>query len=132
MDDLVALNWLFNAIMQPLFSVFIKIWWFYGWHFAFKRKDREFAPPVYDSLEDFEPRIITDPELKPKINTDIESNKKKIQRTRYISTELGIREKLVCSILTSPDTLKTLGKCLIQKIFVRDIRFQFCKKLQLP
>jgi len=61
-------------------------------------------------LEDFEPRIITDPELKPKINADIEANKKKISRARFISTELGIREKLVCSILTSTNTFKTLGK----------------------
>uniref|UniRef100_H2Z5A6 Uncharacterized protein n=1 Tax=Ciona savignyi TaxID=51511 RepID=H2Z5A6_CIOSA len=39
------------------------------------RKDREYAPAVYDSLEDFEPRIITDPELKPKVDINLEANK---------------------------------------------------------
>lgn len=64
------------------------------------------APPVYDTLEDFEPRIITDPALKPKIN--FEENKKKIVRTRYISTELGIREKLVVAALTSSKTVRSM------------------------
>uniref|UniRef100_H2Z5A8 Hexosyltransferase n=1 Tax=Ciona savignyi TaxID=51511 RepID=H2Z5A8_CIOSA len=74
-----------------------------------KRKDREYAPAVYDSLEDFEPRIITDPELKPKVDINLEANKKKIVRTRYISTELGIREKLVSSVITSRDTYLTMA-----------------------
>ncbi|XP_076824769.1 chondroitin sulfate glucuronyltransferase-like [Clavelina lepadiformis] len=73
------------------------------------RKDREYVPPVYDTLEDFEPHIITDPELKPKIDFDPEASKKKIVRTRYISTELGIREKLICAVLTTADSFKTLG-----------------------
>uniref|UniRef100_H2Z5A9 Hexosyltransferase n=1 Tax=Ciona savignyi TaxID=51511 RepID=H2Z5A9_CIOSA len=73
------------------------------------RKDREYAPAVYDSLEDFEPRIITDPELKPKVDINLEANKKKIVRTRYISTELGIREKLVSSVITSRDTYLTMA-----------------------
>lgn len=74
-----------------------------------QRKDREFAPPVYDSLEEYEPRIITDPALKPKL-TNNDKSKKKIARTRYISTELGIREKLVNSIITSSDSFKSLGR----------------------
>ena len=41
-----------------------------------------------DGEEDFEPKIITDPNLKPKV--DLEANKKKVFRSRYISTELGI------------------------------------------
>jgi hypothetical protein len=73
------------------------------------RKDRQYAPPVYDSVDDFAPRIITDPELKPKIEFDAEKNKKKVVRTRYISTELGIREKLVCAVLTTLNTFQSLG-----------------------
>ncbi|XP_078487192.1 chondroitin sulfate glucuronyltransferase-like [Ciona intestinalis] len=73
------------------------------------RKDREYAPAVYDSLEDFEPRIITDPELKPKVDVNLETNKKKIVRTRYISTELGIREKLVSAVITSSETYLSMA-----------------------
>nr|CAB3230711.1 chondroitin sulfate glucuronyltransferase-like [Phallusia mammillata] len=75
------------------------------------RKDRDFAPPVYDTLEDFEPRIITDPALLPKVDFQPGSNKK-IVRPRFISTELGIREKLVSSIITSRNTFETLGVAL--------------------
>ena len=82
---------------------------------VFQRKDREFAPPVYDSLEEYEPRIITDPALRPKL-TDGDKNKKKIARARYISTELGIREKLVNSILTSANSFKSLGKFLCYNV----------------
>ncbi|XP_039247931.2 chondroitin sulfate synthase 2-like [Styela clava] len=74
-----------------------------------KTMDKDGAPaePIYDSFEDFEPRIITDPGLKPRI--DLSANKKKVVRTRFISTELGIREKLYVGVLTSTDKLQSLG-----------------------
>jgi len=56
--------------------------------------------------EDFEPRIITDPALKPKV--DPEANKK-VNRPRYISTELGIREKLFTGIISSKSTINSLA-----------------------
>ena len=86
-----------------------------------QRKDRQYAPPVYDSVDDFEPRIITDPELKPKIEFDAEKNKKKVVRTRYISTELGIRERLVCAVLTTPSSFHSLGMCI--PIYVKLYQF---------
>ena len=52
--------------------------------------------------DDFEPKIITDPNLKPKV--DLEANKRKVVRSRYISTELGIRERLVSAVLTEEHT----------------------------
>ena len=57
--------------------------------------------------DDFEPKIITDPNLKPRV--DLEANKKKVVRSRYISTELGIRERLVSAIITERDSVNTLG-----------------------
>lgn len=57
--------------------------------------------------DDFEPKIITDPNLKPKV--DLEANKKKVVRSRYISTELGIRERLVSAIITERESVNTLA-----------------------
>ncbi|CBY33190.1 unnamed protein product [Oikopleura dioica] len=65
------------------------------------------AFPASDEEEDFEPQIIVDPKLKPKV--DLEANKKKVVRSRYISTELGIRERLVSSMITSKDTVSSLA-----------------------
>lgn len=72
------------------------------------KKDQENpVEPIYDSFEDFEPRIITDPGLKPKI--DMSKNKKKIERKRFISMELGIREKLYLATVTSEQNVHNLG-----------------------
>ncbi len=50
-----------------------------------------------------------DPELKPKVAEDYEKNKK-VVRPRLLKTELGIREKLVCAILTNQQSLPTMGQ----------------------
>ncbi|XP_066301515.1 chondroitin sulfate glucuronyltransferase-like [Branchiostoma lanceolatum] len=55
--------------------------------------------------DDFEPRIITNP--KP-----VKSGGKQPFRARYISTELGIREKLVVGVLTSRESLDTVAVAL--------------------
>ncbi|XP_035689517.1 chondroitin sulfate glucuronyltransferase-like [Branchiostoma floridae] len=55
--------------------------------------------------DDFEPRIITNP--KP-----AKSGGKQPFRARYISTELGIREKLVVGVITSRETLDTVAVAL--------------------
>lgn len=70
-------------------------------------EQEEPVKPIYDNFEEFEPRIITDPGLKPKI--DLSANKKKVVRTRFLSTELGIREQLFVGVLTSPDSLMSMG-----------------------
>ena len=57
--------------------------------------------------DDFEPKIITDPNLKPKV--DLEANKRKVVRSRYISTELGIRERLVSAVLTEEHTVHDMA-----------------------
>lgn len=72
------------------------------------RNDRIYAPPIQDSIEDFEPRIIMDPELKPKVAADYEKNKK-VVRPRLLKTELGIRERLVSAVITSQSSLTTMG-----------------------
>ncbi|XP_016412873.1 chondroitin sulfate synthase 2-like isoform X2 [Sinocyclocheilus rhinocerous] len=52
--------------------------------------------------EDFQPRIIPYKPVK-------QSQPKKFFRAKYISTELGIRERLFVGILTSKNTINTLG-----------------------
>ncbi|XP_073702184.1 chondroitin sulfate synthase 2 [Garra rufa] len=52
--------------------------------------------------EDFQPRIIPYKPVK-------QSQPKKLFRAKYISTELGIRERLFVGILTSKNTINTLG-----------------------
>lgn len=55
-----------------------------------------------DPEEDFEPRIVP---YKPVQ----QSQPKKLFRAKYISTELGIRERLFVGVLTSKNTINTLG-----------------------
>lgn len=52
--------------------------------------------------EDFEPRIVP-------YHKDPNKPHKKVLRTRYIHTELGIRERLLVGVLTSRATLNTLA-----------------------
>ncbi|XP_076852797.1 chondroitin sulfate synthase 2-like [Brachyhypopomus gauderio] len=52
--------------------------------------------------EDFQPRII--PYVPKKI-----SQPRKVSRAKYISTELGIRERLLVGVLTSKSSINTLG-----------------------
>ncbi|KAM9827743.1 chondroitin sulfate glucuronyltransferase [Neosynchiropus ocellatus] len=54
------------------------------------------------SQEDFQPRIVP-------YHKDPNKPHKKVLRTRYIHTELGIRERLLVGILTSRATLNTLA-----------------------
>ncbi|KAJ8282303.1 hypothetical protein COCON_G00048220 [Conger conger] len=55
-----------------------------------------------DIEEDFEPRIVPYTPVK-------QSQPKKVFRAKYISTELGIRERLFVGVLTSKNTINTLG-----------------------
>ncbi|XP_068602509.1 chondroitin sulfate synthase 2 [Brachionichthys hirsutus] len=55
-----------------------------------------------ESGEDFEPRIV------PYVQVQ-QSNPKKVFRSKYASTELGMRERLVVGVLTSKTTVNTLG-----------------------
>ncbi|XP_077480456.1 chondroitin sulfate glucuronyltransferase [Stigmatopora argus] len=52
--------------------------------------------------DDFQPRILP-------YNKDPNQQHKKVLRTRYIHTELGIRERLLVGVLTSRATLNTLA-----------------------
>ncbi|XP_073711159.1 chondroitin sulfate synthase 2 [Misgurnus anguillicaudatus] len=55
-----------------------------------------------DEEEDFQPKIIPYKPIK-------QTQPKKLFRAKYISTELGIRERLFVGILTSKNTINTLG-----------------------
>ncbi|KAM4559067.1 chondroitin sulfate synthase 2 [Odontesthes bonariensis] len=55
-----------------------------------------------ESEEDFEPRIVPYKQVQP-------SAPKKVFRAKYISTELGMRERLFVGVLTSKNTINTLG-----------------------
>ncbi|KAM8933783.1 chondroitin sulfate synthase 2 [Pelodytes ibericus] len=61
------------------------------------------VPAGMENGENFEPRIIP---YKP---PDPQKVQKKPNRSRYISTELGIRERLFVGVLTSKTTLNTLA-----------------------
>lgn len=55
-----------------------------------------------EEKEDFQPRIIPYKPVK-------QTQPKKLFRAKYISTELGIRERLFVGIITSKNTINTLG-----------------------
>ncbi|CAL8370795.1 unnamed protein product [Arctogadus glacialis] len=55
-----------------------------------------------DSEDDFEPRIVPYKQVQ-------ESSNKKLFRAKYISSELGMRERLFVGVLTSKATLNTLA-----------------------
>ncbi|XP_039674770.1 chondroitin sulfate synthase 2 [Perca fluviatilis] len=55
-----------------------------------------------ESEEDFEPRIVPYKQVQ-------QSAPKKVFRAKYISTELGMRERLLVGVLTSKNTINTLG-----------------------
>ena len=80
-------------------------------------------------MEDFEPRIIMDPELKPKVAADYEKNKK-IVRPRFLKTELGIRDRLICGVVTSRDSLPTMGELIFYSILHLMISFLINQELQ--
>lgn len=54
------------------------------------------------SEEDFQPRIVPYKQIQP-------SAPKKVFRAKYISTELGMRERLFVGVMTSKNTINTLG-----------------------
>ncbi len=64
----------------------------------------------YGNEDDFNPRIIIRDALDKHKNSHINPRaQKKVIRPRYVSTELGIREKLFVGVLTSRNTIDTLG-----------------------
>ncbi|XP_069083300.1 chondroitin sulfate synthase 2 [Pleurodeles waltl] len=70
---------------------------------AVRRPNSVHAGQAMESGESWEPRIIP---FKP---SNSQNAQKKAVRSRYISTELGIREKLFVGVLTSKNTLSTLA-----------------------
>ncbi|MBN3300943.1 chondroitin sulfate synthase 2 [Amia ocellicauda] len=56
-----------------------------------------------DASEDFEPKIV------PYKQVEQQTTPKKFFRAKYISTELGMRERLFVGVLTSKNTLNTLA-----------------------
>ncbi|XP_035285253.1 chondroitin sulfate glucuronyltransferase [Anguilla anguilla] len=64
--------------------------------------DRQGGHGADPGNEDFQPRVVP-------YHKDPNKPHKKVLRTRYIHTELGIRERLLVGVLTSRATLGTLG-----------------------
>lgn len=62
-----------------------------------------------ESEEDFEPRIVPYKQVQ-------QSAPKKLFRAKYISTELGMRDRLFVGVLTSKNTINTLGVALNRTI----------------
>ncbi|KAI9516663.1 Chondroitin sulfate glucuronyltransferase [Dissostichus eleginoides] len=78
--------------------------------------------------EDFQPRIIP-------YHKDPNKPHKKVLRTRYIHTELGIRERLLAGVLTSRATLNTLAVAVNRTIahhFHRTFFFTGLRSPKLP
>ena len=59
--------------------------------------DHEFTPILRKSV------------IVKEVDGSSNSKNKKVLRARYASTELGIREKIMVNVLTSPDTIGSLG-----------------------
>lgn len=66
------------------------------------RKPNSISTVNEESEEDFEPRIVPYKQVQ-------QSPPKKVFRAKYISTELGMRERLFVGVLTSKNTINTLG-----------------------
>ncbi|KAM9343021.1 chondroitin sulfate synthase 2 [Pholidichthys leucotaenia] len=62
-----------------------------------------------ESQGDFEPRIVPYKQVQPGVP-------KKVFRAKYISTELGMRERLFVGVLTSRNTINTLGVAINRTI----------------
>ncbi|KAK5849878.1 hypothetical protein PBY51_014177 [Eleginops maclovinus] len=78
--------------------------------------------------EDFQPRIVP-------YHKDPNKPHKKVLRTRYIHTELGIRERLLVGVLTSRATLNTLAVAVNRTIahhFHRTFFFTGLRSPKLP
>lgn len=72
------------------------------------------SPPVNPEHQDnsmsegnFEPRLKL--QAKPMLQEKIKAKPKKLVRPRYISTELGIREKILVAVLSAKDTIDSFG-----------------------
>ncbi|KAF7664770.1 hypothetical protein LDENG_00166120 [Lucifuga dentata] len=66
------------------------------------RKPNSISTTHDESADDFEPRIVPYKQIQ-------QSAPKKVFRLKYISTELGMRERLFVGVLTSKNTINTLG-----------------------
>ncbi|XP_059182591.1 chondroitin sulfate glucuronyltransferase [Centropristis striata] len=75
--------------------------------------------------EDFQPRIVP-------YHKDPNKSHKKVLRTRYIHTELGIRERLLVGVLTSRATLNTLAVAVNRTVAHRFHRTFFFTGLRSP
>lgn len=64
----------------------------------------------YGNEDDFKPRIIAP--KSPPANPPAEQTNTKVVRPRYVSTELGIKDKLFVGVLTARKTIETLGVAL--------------------
>ena len=84
--------------------------------------------------DDFEARIVK-PIPSNNSGIDKEAVKPKVVRPRYVSTELGIREKLFVGVLTSPSTVDKLGVAVdktMSKHVTKVIFFSALKPLTVP
>lgn len=75
--------------------------------------------------EDFQPRIVP-------YHKDPNKPHKKVLRTRYIHTELGIRERLLVGVLTSRATLNTMAVAVNRTVAHRFHRTFFFTGLRSP
>ena len=88
---------------------------------------------VADDSEDFEARIIQVQPSNATINKD--AARPKVNRPRFISTELGIREKLFVAVLTSASSVDKLGVAMdktLSKHVTKVIFFTSSKLVTIP
>ena len=94
---------------------------------------KEVPTVVSDDSEDFEAKII---QVQPS-NTTVnkQATKPKLVRPRFISTELGIREKLFVAVFTSASTVDKLGLAVdktLSKLTAKVIFFSSTKPAVIP
>ena len=61
--------------------------------------------------KEYEPRILPNPDVKinSSSNSNLQNSSKKLVRPRYVADELGIREKVLVSVLTESKNLNTFA-----------------------
>ena len=98
-----------------------------------KMSTEKMPTTVADDSDDFEARII---QVQPSNATvDKDAARPKVNRPRFISTELGIREKLFVAVLTSASSVDKLGVAIdktLSKHVTKVIFFSNSKVVAIP
>ncbi|XP_039609164.1 chondroitin sulfate glucuronyltransferase [Polypterus senegalus] len=120
--SLLMVSWTQGDLEEPCSDELVNTALFGSSENEHSLKDNNAAPP---GSEDFQPRIVP-------YHRDPNKLHKKVFRTRYIHTELGIRERLLVGILTSRAMLNTLAVAINRTVAHHFHRTFFFTGLRSP